>query len=207
MKDYLGGTHGYLAPERYGNDKYETGLQPTDDVFALAMTFAELEGDFDIAHQYIKNKCFEFYDIETNCKVKINAGLDFAFTEGKKLLPIRKIIDEALATDPSKRIQSMEDFSRAIIGTLGNFDGAREYVADVIASGENFDENSSLPSFWKHSLVKMNDILIEMQKKKQIPQPKKQEEETFFGGLFKSIGKYFGGEDERNRGRDTRKAK
>ena len=188
-KDYFGGTHGYLAPERYGNDKYKTGLQPTDDVFALAMTFAELEGDFEFGHGEIKNKCFVTRKIDAYCEERIVQGLNNVFAEKKGLRTVREVFDHALNLNPLKRIQTMKDFSIALVDKLRNLKGASEYFSSILSSGDNFDERSSLPSFWKHRIVTMSETWRKARNVKSTPQ----EESGFeWGKFFRSIGRAFG---------------
>lgn len=150
---FVGGTPGYLPPERYRSKYRSLGVNFNQDVFALGMTFAEIEGDFDQGHDPIRDKCFEYEENYRACQKLISKGLKTAFSESKKLNSLIPLIEKAINFDRKSRFQTMTDFSDALIQKLIGLEGAEPFIQDIIASK---DENDKPKSYWKEVLASMN---------------------------------------------------
>lgn len=193
-KKYLGGTHGYLPPERYGEGRRETSLDFTDDVFSLAMTLAELEGDFDYTLSEIKRKCFDNLAKRKYCYEHIIAGLSSAFHQRKGLDLLLPVFKKALEFNPNNRFQTMEFFSVALIEKMLDFAEAKMYISVLLSSGDSFDERSSAPSFWKNFIATQEKAMKNRCKKPQAEKKKEKEEEREddLTSILLSVGRFFG---------------
>ena len=76
---FIAGTEGYKPPEVYSWNESPILLDYNVDVFALGMTFAEMEGHFDPAHSIIKGGCLLEESRKDTCEKTINQGLDNPF--------------------------------------------------------------------------------------------------------------------------------
>lgn len=150
---YWGGTDGYLPPERYGPQRYNSGLAFTDDVFALGITFAVMNKGFEKAHFDLKAKCFEHPKNRDHCNDVIIEGLERTFTKEKGLDSILGVIKQSVELAVESRLRSMEDFSIGLIKEFAKLEGSQATISRIMSSSETFDENNSSPSFWKHHVL------------------------------------------------------
>ena len=150
---FLGGTDGYLPPERYGVKKFYTGLAFTDDVFALGVIFAELTGGFEAAYSELQKRCFEDPEKKERCGDLIVQGLEAAFTEEKGLKSILEAMKRSLLLATASRYQNTEEFSIDLITEFKKLKASAETISKIVNSKQKFDEKSPTPSFWRHYLV------------------------------------------------------
>lgn len=164
---FLGGTNGYLPPERYGVRKFNTGLAFTDDVFALGVTFAELAGGFEVAYSELRNKCLEDPEKKENCRNVIVQGLEAAFTEEKGLKSILEAMKKSLQLAPASRYQTMKEFSIDLIAEFEKLEASTQTISKIVNSNQKFDEESATPSFWRHYLVTKHRTLQQGEKNQE----------------------------------------
>ena len=170
---FNGSTPGYRPPERYKPDHKKIGLSFTEDVFALGMTFAEMEGNFVASHRKIKDGCFSKEPEET-CETAITEGLAAAFAKKKGLVSFVSVIKKAVSMNPLDRFDSMETFSIELLKRLTTLKGVRSFILNIANPKKLKDIKRKSTSFWRTQLASM------------LQAPKKSS-----GGFFHWIGTLF----------------
>lgn len=153
-RNFSGGTQGYLPPERYKPGHKEIGLSFSEDIFALGMTFAEMEGNFFVSHRKIKDKCFA-KEPEKICETAIADGLAAAFTKKKKLVSFVSVIKTAVSMDPLNRFDSMETFSMELLKRFTTLKGVRSFILDIAKPKTPEGVKRKSTSFWRTQLSSM----------------------------------------------------
>lgn len=160
-EDYIGGTHGYRPPERYRSSYEDEGLSYNEDVFALGMTLAEMEGDFDDSHDYIKGKCYQNSSNFENCNDIIKNGIRDAFPDKRGLKSFRSVIQTAVNGDPKKRFQTMECFSLALIEKFISLKKASEFIINFVLPKGPAEQAIEPKSFYQKKLSLMKFSLTD----------------------------------------------
>ena len=150
--EYIGGTPGYLCPARYAPDSDKNKLNYSEDIFSLAMTLAELEGNFKPTLKIIENGCFKDRLNLNKCKEEIESGLNLAFSEGKGLRAFLPVFKKAVSIEPKDRFQTMKDFSLALLQQFTQLENAEKFANKILAELKSQDPNKIIPSFWKDQL-------------------------------------------------------
>lgn len=150
--EYIGGTPGYLCPERYEPDSDKRMLSYNEDVFSLAITLAELEGDFKPALKIIEDGCFEDKQNLKKCEKDIESGLNFAFSEKKGLRPFLPVFKKAVSVEPENRFQTMKEFSLALLQQFTQLENAEKFANKILTDLKSQEPNKILPGFWKDQL-------------------------------------------------------
>lgn len=164
-EDYVGGTDGYRPPERYRSSYKDVGLSYNEDIFALGMTLAEMEGDFEDSHDYIKGKCYQNKENFERCNNKIKDGLKDAFPEKRGLKSFRSVIQTAVNGDPKKRFQTMECFSLALIEKFISLKKASEFIINIVLAKDPAEQAIEPKSFYKKKLSLMKFSLTDNSEK------------------------------------------
>ena len=145
---FMGGTLGYVAPERCVKNYKKDLLSFTEDVFSLAMTFAEIEEGFTTPSVFANDGCFNYEHKLPECKDKIFKGLDNIFSEKKGLRSLLPVFEEALSFDPKLRYPTMKKFSLAILDKFKALEGAKEFADDMKKIKDSKSLEKKTRSFW-----------------------------------------------------------
>ena len=160
-EDYAGGTPGFFPPELRGMTiKTEQKLSYDVDTYALGMTFAVMEGNFDIYFNKIATKCNMderkstkiFY--EQACIDALNDGVNFAFRDNRGLNFLTKVLRKAIGYKKGDRFKSMKDFSNAIIKKLTKYTLAQPFLKDLFFNYNELDPSERFPSYWRDKMAK-----------------------------------------------------
>ena len=142
---FLGGTPGYLAPERDDKSKLADPLSFTEDVFSLAMTLVEMEAHSEFLPSIPDQECFQDEEKPSDCKSKIFAGLDKIFNEERGLISLLGVFRTALNSDANVRFPTMKKFSLAIIEEFRKLEGAE--------TNEKLPQNGQIhQGFWRNQI-------------------------------------------------------
>ena len=143
-KRFLGGTSGYKPPETYHrDDQGKKLLSFQNDVYALGMTFSEMEGHFYYTHMVIKNGCFKMKEDVKTCGDAVNKGLKTVFKVDKGLIALLPVIMQAVDVDKSIRFKDMKAFADEILKVFRTLEGADAIIEDLkkkVASEASTDE-------------------------------------------------------------------
>ena len=161
--EFLGGTPGYLAPERVYQTSQKFGLTYTEDVFSLAMTLVKMEGYYvhsDFFHKegssmnlakLAEEGCFNPEKSPTDCEQKIidRLGATFDSKKGYDFGFLIPIFTTALSFDPKKRYPTMKKFSLAIIKEFKSLNKAEEFIKMRVENRKLEDPDNKIKSFWR----------------------------------------------------------
>lgn len=129
-KKFVMGNHGYLPPETYEITLEEMKVRYTNDVFALGMTFAEIEGGFDSWHDVIKKGCFKNPKQTSSCMTTINNGISKVFSSSKGLRSFLSVIKEAVSLYPKDRIKNMYELSDKLLKEFIQLKEAQIFISE-----------------------------------------------------------------------------
>lgn len=181
-ENYISGTEGFIPPEM--NDLSQKPLLSfKNDIFALAMTFAELEGDFrkkelvsdgETERMEYKNKLSE---------EEIESSLNSAFAEKKGLSSLLPVMRLAGAYDKEVRYRSMVEFANGLIQKLRNLSGSGPFLKELFKNYKNEAQNGKLPSYWRALLSEL--YVPPQQEITQVePQPQQKKSSGRFSEFF-----------------------
>ena len=187
----VGGTHGYLPLEAYKPENGKTLLSFKYDIFALGMTFAELEGDFSNEHGIIKGRCFEKPYMYEICKEALAEGLDHAFKADKKLDSLLPVMQIAVSFDKEFRFSDMKDFADALVKKLQNLPGYKDYLKKYFNKLDNQNSNDDFVSYWRSKLGPKFAPPKKLKKVVQQVLQQQQQQNNSSGGVMNWLAKKF----------------
>ena len=152
-KDFLGGTEGFRPPETYSSSKKGKILRFANDVFALGMTLAGMEGDFSYAISLIQKGCFRVKEDINFCSDMIDMGLRNAFSIDKGLGSIFSVISQAVDSSLNNRFDSMEKFSDELLKKFKKLDGAESFIKVLVDDSQKVESPGTFQSYWRNKLI------------------------------------------------------
>ena len=184
-EDFISGTKGFIPPEMEDLGQ-KRQLSFKNDIFALAMTFAELEGDFR-EKELVKNGETERMEYKNELSVEeIENSLNSAFADNKGLSSLLPVMKLAGSFDKEARYKSMVEFSNGIIQTLRKLSGSGPYLKNLFKNYKNENQNGKFPSYWRELLfelyVPQQEEIIQVQ-----PQPQQKKSSGRFSEFFDKV--------------------
>lgn len=92
-------------------------LTPKVDIYSLAITFLNLEGEFRNYYKNLHKSCF-YPLVIYDCYKRLRKGVSKILSEGRGLRKLLPVFKKAFAFDADKRYASIEQFSTKIIKAL-----------------------------------------------------------------------------------------
>lgn len=180
-KDYISGTQGYIAPEIVELN-YKGLLSPKNDIFALAMTFAELEGNFREKEVVMDGDIQRMgYKRELSEK-EIEIGLVRAFIVGKGLSVLLPVMIQAAAYNKDLRYSSMIDLSNAIFEKFITLDGSEPFLIDLLENANNEGQERKFSGYWRKKAA-IHFGLFQQQQEIQLVQQQQAQPNNDQGGF------------------------
>lgn len=159
-KEFVGKANHFSAPERCEN--LDKGLSFQENVFSLAIIFAELEKKIADLKQI-------FYGAEISDTNRLNSSdtIDgwktVLIAQLKEIFVIEKGLESLLpafvdfvSNDLEKRPKSAKDLSIDILEKFVKLDGAENFAKKVLNDKKSSDLKNKSPSFWKNFISCLN---------------------------------------------------
>lgn len=130
-KDFIKGTNTYLPPDVY----FPRTLVPELDIYALAMTFLNLEADFEKYYKRLSPGCSAL-PLSEHCHSELLMKLPLVLGSKQKLSDLMPVFTKALEANRDNRYDSIEKFSKAIFDNFVKFEKHHCYIHSVIKKEE-----------------------------------------------------------------------
>lgn len=131
--DFCGGTKVYLPPEIRSLPKI---LTPQIDVYSLAITLLNIEGEFHYYYESLDSDCFK-RRLTYNCHQELIDGVPDILSNDRGLGHLIPVFNKALAYRRSDRYSSVEAFSRDIVKLLSTIPNHKCYLSKILNEKEN----------------------------------------------------------------------
>ena len=152
-RNFVGDKPRYRAPETYEVTLEGAKVRYTNDVFALGMTFAEIESEFDDWHDVVKKDCFKDPKNVSSCMTTINNGISKAFSDSKGLGSFVSVIKEAVSQNPKDRIRDMYEFSDKLLDEFILLKGAQDFISEFSKTQLPKPKGDKFHSYWRQNLA------------------------------------------------------
>lgn len=110
-------------------------LTPKVDIYSLAITFLNLEGEFRNYYKDLPKQCF-YPSLIYDCYKSLKKGVSKILSKGRGLRKLLPVFKKAIRFDANKRYASIEEFSKAIIKALIKIPSYKTALAKI-ANEEN----------------------------------------------------------------------
>ena len=153
-EEYHSGTPGYLPPEMYLSHNEEYKLHPRVDIYGLAVTFAQMAGEFNPGITYISREIQEANkNWKTSYEVLIDKYLGRIFNSEENLSAILPYIKKALSFDKYARFQSMKKIADIFISILKDIYDSKTLLTEYFQKLQNENSKNELFGYSKVKLV------------------------------------------------------